>query len=193
MQFPFHIILASKSPRRSQLLTQAGLPFSIKTKEVAEDYPADMPVAQVPVFLAEKKARASLDVLTQPTDVLLAADSVVILDGKIYGKPQNTAEARAMLRQLSGREHQVITGVALFNQAEQRSFGDVAHVKFGELSDADIDFYIKNYQPFDKAGSYAIQEWIGLCKIEWIKGTYANVMGLPVQRVWNTLAELYPQ
>lgn len=192
MNFPFHIFLASKSPRRSQLLTQAGLPFTIKTNEVEEDYPATMPVEEVPVFLAEKKAKAATRFLTRPEEVILAADSVVILDGKIYGKPADADAAHQMLSELSGREHQVITGVSLVNQQEQRSFGDLTRVKFAELSTADINFYVEQYQPFDKAGSYAIQEWIGLCKIEWIQGTYANVMGLPVQRVWTTLAELYP-
>ncbi|MEL6655026.1 MAG: Maf family nucleotide pyrophosphatase [Bacteroidota bacterium] len=186
----YELILASKSPRRSQLLGEAGLPFRVQTQDVEEDYPAEMPVAEVPVFLAQKKARAARIHLQQEKEIILAADSVVILDDTIYGKPVDEADARRILRELSGREHRVITGVCLINQQREIAFGDTTKVKFAELSDQDIEYYIHNYQPFDKAGSYAIQEWIGLCKVEKIEGTYANVMGLPVERVWKALEEM---
>lgn len=187
----YQIILASKSPRRRQLLEEAGLPFQVKTLEVEENYPDDLAVEEVPVYLAKKKARASQALLQSDNDVILAADSVVILDGVIYGKPADEAEAHAMLAKLSGQEHQVITGVCLLTKDQEIAFGDLTKVKFAPLSKADIDYYVSNFKPFDKAGSYAIQEWIGLCKIEKIEGTYANVMGLPVERVWKALQELF--
>ena len=186
----YELILASKSPRRSQLLSQAGLPFRVQTQDVEEDYPDDMPVDHVPVFLAQKKARAARTHLQQENEIILAADSVVILDDIIYGKPTDAADAHRILRELSGREHRVITGVCLIYHDQEIAFGDTTKVKFAELSDEEIQYYIANYEPFDKAGSYAIQEWIGLCKIEKIEGTYANVMGLPVERVWKALEKM---
>ena len=186
----YRIILASKSPRRRQLLEEAGLPFEVKTLEVEENYPEDLAAEEVAVYLAQKKARASQVFLESDNDIILAADSVVILNGVIYGKPEDEAEAKAMLAKLSGEEHQVITGVCLLTKAREIAFGDLTKVKFATLSEADIHYYVSKFQPFDKAGSYAIQEWIGLCKIEKIEGTYANVMGLPVERVWKALQEL---
>ena len=191
LEHPYRIILASKSPRRSLLLTQAGLNFEVKTKEVEENYPHDLAVEEVPVFLALKKAKASVSFLENTNDVVLTADSVVILDGEIFEKPKDKNDARQMLRRLSGREHKVITGVCLLTQSKTINFGELAVVKFTEISDEEINYYIEKYQPYDKAGSYAIQEWIGLCKIEHIKGTYANVMGLPVHRVWKSLEEIF--
>jgi septum formation protein len=182
------IILASKSPRRSQLLSQAGFQFEIKTKEVEEDFPETMPVEEVAEFLAIKKATASKDVVKED-EVLLAADSVVILNDTIYGKPKDRADAQNILKALSGQQHQVITGVCLLSQNKQVSFSGVSKVHFKELSAEEIDFYIDKYQPYDKAGAYAIQEWIGLCKIHKIEGTYANIMGLPVDLVYKHLAE----
>jgi septum formation protein len=191
LPFPeFRIILASQSPRRRLLLEQAGLPFIVRPQDVPEDFPPEMPVEEVAEFLARKKAAAALHHLEKDRDVILTADSVVILDGAFFGKPADAAESAAMLRRLSGREHTVITGVCLRTDAAERSFSDVAKVKFAELTDQEISYYIERYQPFDKAGSYAIQEWIGLCKIERMQGTYANVMGLPVQRVYATLLEM---
>ena len=186
----YELILASKSPRRSQLLSQAGIPFRIQTQEVEENYPDDMPVEQVPVYLAQKKANAARSFLKEDHEIILAADSVVILDGKIYGKPTDRADAHRILSELSGREHQVITGVCLITKHKEVAFGDLTKVKFAALSEAEIAYYVDHYKPFDKAGSYAIQEWIGLCKIEKIDGTYANVMGLPVERVWSTLENI---
>lgn len=187
----YRIILASKSPRRSQLLKEAGLPFEVKTKDVKEDYPADMPIEEVAVFLSHKKALAAKCFLENDNDVVLAADSVVVLDNEIFEKPKDAVDAAKMLGRLSGREHKVITGVCLMTKNETINFGEVSRVKFAHLSSEEIKFYIEKYQPYDKAGSYAIQEWIGLCKIEYIHGTYANVMGLPVHRVWKALEEMF--
>lgn len=190
LEHNYEIILASKSPRRSQLLSQAGIPFRVEALNVEENYPADMPAEEVPVFLAKKKAHAAKSLLKADRELILAADSVVILDNKIYEKPVDEADARRILSELSGREHRVITGVCLVSRDQEIAFGDTTKVKFANLSSEEIDYYIKHYQPFDKAGSYAIQEWIGLCKIEKIEGTYANVMGLPVERVWKALEEM---
>jgi len=181
------LILASASPRRSQLLEQAGFTFQVRPQSVDEVYPADMPVQDVAPYLAQLKAEAAADLLTEDTSILLTADSVVILNDRIYEKPQDEEDARRMLRALSGEEHTVITGVCLRSRHKERVFSGVTHVQFEELTDAEIAYYVKQYQPFDKAGSYAIQEWIGLCKISGIRGTYANVMGLPVDLVYHEL------
>lgn len=183
------LILASKSPRRSLLLTQAGIPFSIRTpaEETPEDYPPDLPVDEVAVFLARKKAMAATALLHDEREVLLTADSVVILDQTIYGKPTDYADAVRILTQLSGRVHQVITGICLHNARKTLTDYGKSQVHFLPLSRAEIDYYIETYRPYDKAGAYAVQEWIGLCKIEKIEGTYANIMGLPVDKVYAAL------
>lgn len=182
------LVLASQSPRRRQLLTEAGFRFTIRTYDVPEDFPADMPVEEVPVYLAQKKARAGFADLTGD-EVLLTADSVVILDGMIFNKPANHREAVQMLSALSDRTHTVITGVCLMSREKEKTFAGVSKVTFAPLSDREIDFYIREYQPFDKAGSYGVQDWIGLCKVVKIEGTYANVMGLPVDLVYTALQE----
>lgn len=180
------IILVSKSPRRRQLLEQAGFQFTIKPQDVPEDYPTEIPVEEVAPFLAQKKVRASMHELEEGS-VLLGADSVVILDGEIYEKPRDRNDAQRILRELSGREHTVVTGVCLANTKQERVFSGVSRVYFDKLTNEEIDFYIDRYQPYDKAGGYAIQEWIGLCKINKIEGTYANIMGLPVDLVYQEL------
>lgn len=180
------LILASQSPRRRQLLAEAGFQFSIRTYDVEESYPPDMPVEEVAVFLARKKAGAGVADLDD-REVLLTADSVVILDGEIFGKPVDYDDAFRMLRRLSGRTHTVVTGVCLTSKTKQSSFAGVSRVTFATLNDAEIDFYLKEYQPYDKAGSYGVQDWIGLCKVVRIEGTYANVMGLPVDLVYEAL------
>lgn len=181
------IILASQSPRRSFLLKQAGFEFEVKPVDIdEEDYPADLPVDEVASYLAHQKALAAKPFL-QNDEIILTADSVVILNNEIYGKPVDRADAVRILRALSGNMHRVITGVCLLAHEREVVFADEARVYFDELSDAEIDYYIDNYKPFDKAGAYAIQEWIGLCKISKIEGTYANIMGLPVQRVYEEL------
>jgi nucleoside triphosphate pyrophosphatase len=182
------IILASKSPRRSQLLKEAGFDFVIKTKEVEESYPADLEVEKVAEYLAKKKAYAAKEFIEKDS-VLLTADSIVTLENEIYGKPKNADDAFRILRELSGKVHKVITGVCLLSLTKERSFSSISKVHFEQLSDEEIRNYIEEFQPFDKAGAYAIQEWIGLCKISKIEGLYSNIMGLPVAEVYKELRE----
>jgi septum formation protein len=182
------IILASKSPRRSHLLREAGFSnFEIRALDVDESWPEEMPVDEVAPYLAEKKAMASRGFLEHPEEVLIAADSVVILGNRIFGKPVDYDDALSILRALSGRVHRVITGVCLLSLNKKRVFADVASVHFLPLSDEEIRYYLDHYAPFDKAGAYAIQEWVGLCKIEKIEGTYSNIMGLPMERLYGEL------
>jgi nucleoside triphosphate pyrophosphatase len=188
VKFP-KIILASKSPRRSQLLKQAGFDFEIKTTEVVEDYPADLAPQKVAEYLACKKARASFHFIKNK-EIILAADSIVILDNIIYEKPKDYEDAVRILRALSGKVHQVVTGVCLLSKTKEKSFSGLSKVYFDELTDEEIEYYIKKYQPFDKAGAYGVQEWIGLCKIRKIEGTYANIMGLPVDLVYKEMKKM---
>lgn len=181
------IVLASKSPRRKQLLEQAGFSFTIRTQSIDEVYPANLPVAKVAPYLAEAKSSAALHLLESEDEILLTADSVVILNDQIYGKPGDRDEARAILGELAGNTHTVITGVCLRNRRQKRVFAGESKVTMESLSKKEIDYYVDRYQPFDKAGAYAIQEWIGLCKISRIEGTYANIMGLPVDLVYQEL------
>lgn len=185
------LILASSSPRRSQLLQEAGFEFTVHGLNVDESFPADMPVETVAVYLARHKALAGRH-LIKNREILIAADSVVIVDGQIFNKPVDQADAFRMIRRLSGRQHTVITGVCLLSAEQERSFSDHTQVFFAELSDAEIDHYIQNYKPYDKAGAYGVQEWIGHCKIERIEGSYTNVMGLPVHRVYAELQHFNP-
>ncbi len=180
------IILASKSPRRQALLKEAGFQFEVRTRSIDEDFPADMAVSEVAEFIAQNKAEAVKDWI-KGEEIIITADSIVILDNKIYGKPKDKAHAVEILKALSGSVHQVITGVCILSKEGRRSFSDVAHVHFEELTDAEIDFYIDEYQPFDKAGSYGVQEWIGFTKVKKIEGTFANIMGLPVHLVYKEL------
>ena len=182
------LILASQSPRRSQLLEQAGYTFTVKARPIDESFPEDMPVREVPEYLARNKAEAVRDFITAD-EIVLTADSVVILDHKIYGKPRNEAEAYATLRELSGRMHTVVTGVCLMDKERMISFAGVSDVHMGELTEEEIKYYVTKHQPFDKAGGYAVQEWIGLCKIHRIEGTYANIMGLPTDLVYEHLQQ----
>ena len=182
------IILASKSPRRQQLLEQAGLDFEIKAKSIDEIYPATMPVREVPAYLSQLKADACADFLEKER-ILLTADSVVILNDTIYGKPKDEEDAFNIIKSLSGNVHEVITGVTLRTTEKSITFSDVAYVHFDTLTDEEIWYYIHNYQPFDKAGAYAIQEWIGLTKIIKIDGSYYNIMGLPIQKVYQYLMD----
>jgi len=186
---PRPLILASKSPRRSQLLREAGFEFTVETFDVDESFPADMPVEAVAPWLAQRKARAAAH-LIQDQEIILAADSVVILDGVIYNKPEDDADAFRMIRLLSGRQHTVVTGVCLLAKEQEKVLAGVTKVWFAELTDAEIDYYIRTCQPFDKAGSYGAQDWIGHCKITRIEGTFQNVMGLPVDLVYAALQEI---
>ena len=184
------IILASNSPRRHQLLSEAGYEFMVKTMpDVEESYPEALAVNTVPEYLAIKKAEASRSFLKE-CDLIVTADTVVIQDDKIYGKPKDRADAISILKNLAARKHSVITGVCLLTKAEKKSFSSIANVYFAPITDDEIEYYIDKYEPYDKAGAYAIQEWIGHCKIEKIDGTYTNIMGLPMHDVYNALQSI---
>ncbi len=187
MQFTHQLLLASGSPRRRQLLAEAGFSFSVKMKAVPEDFPVGMPAAEVPVMLARRKAEALRPELTN--EIVLAADTVVVIDGCILNKPADEAEAFSMLSRLSGRMHQVITGVCLLSREKTITFSDSTEVYFKSLSLEEITHYIQQYQPYDKAGGYGAQEWIGMVGVEKMVGSYFNVMGLPVHRVYEALKQ----
>lgn len=186
---PYKLILGSKSPRRQELLKGMALDFEIRTLETEEIYPEDLDPRQVPAFLAALKADALADTL-QADEVLITSDTVVLLDGEVLGKPEDHAHATAMLTKQSGKMHEVITAVHLKNPAFDRSFSVTTKVFFKELTPAEIEFYIVNYKPFDKAGAYGIQEWIGYIGIAHIEGSFFNVVGLPVAELYAALQEL---
>ncbi len=175
------IILASQSPRRKQLLQQAEIEFEILVADVDETPPADMPGTEVPVYLAKLKAD-TVQHLAEDA-IVIAADTVVLLDDKVLGKPRDAEDACDMLRQLSGRMHTVVTGVCIQSDSKQISFSTETKVYFRSLTREQIAYYVESYKPFDKAGGYAIQEWIGMIGIEKINGDYYNVMGLPIGEV----------
>lgn len=184
---PYRIVLASNSPRRKELLQSLGLNFSVRTLlGIDESYPPELRGGDIARHIAEKKAAAY-----QPTmrddELLIAADTIVSLNGRVMGKPHDTDEARAMLAALAGQTHQVITGVAVRTKTRAESFNVTSDVRFAPLSEAEIDYYVTNYLPLDKAGAYGIQEWIGLVGVEELHGSYFNVMGLPVQRLYTLL------
>lgn len=185
----YSLILASKSPRRQELLKQMGLQFTVVLKDVDESFPDDLAVEQVPVFISEKKA-AAFDEAIQANQIVITADTVVAVDDIILGKPDSPEQAREMLQLLSGREHKVITGVTLLSCNKTVSFHDITHVSFSELSEQEINYYIANFNPFDKAGSYGIQDWIGLVAIKGIRGSYTNVVGLPTEKLYKHLSTM---
>lgn len=185
------LVLASNSPRRKQLLAEAGFVFSVKTADVAEDFPSDMPVTDVPVYLAKRKAQAIAAQL--PDAIILGADTVVIIEGEILNKPVDKADASRMLAQLSGKKHDVITGVCLRQGSTLVSFADRTEVYFKSLSQEEITFYVDNYVPLDKAGAYGAQEWMGMVAVEKIIGSYFNVMGLPVHLLYKYLQETFAE
>jgi septum formation protein len=182
------IILASKSPRRQELLRLMDIEFRIVLKDVDESYPDDLKPEEIAVYIAEKKAKAFDETVTD--EIVLTADTIVCIDNKILGKPDNAAHAVEMLKLLSGRMHRVITGVCLLYKHQYHSFYDVSEVYFGKLTDDEITSYVNKYQPFDKAGSYGIQERIGLIGIERINGSYTNVVGLPTEKLYRELQKL---
>lgn len=180
------IILASQSPRRQELLKGLHIPFTVKNIEVEEHYPEHLQAEEIPLYLAELKAKAYIAACDSNT-LIITADTIVWLQNRVLGKPKDIEEAKAMLRTLSGKTHTVYTGVCLYTQAKQRSFAVATQVRFAQLSEADIEHYVEQYQPLDKAGAYGIQEWIGYIGVEHINGSYFNVMGLPVQRLYREL------
>ncbi len=179
--------LASASPRRRELLKGLDIEFTVEPgKDEKEAFSADLPHHAIPEFLARHKSE-SFHRNLKPGEVLITADTLVFLDEQILGKPRDAREARMMLRALSGRTHTVTTGVALRTSDRIHIFSDTTEVDFKPLSDAEIDYYIEKYRPFDKAGAYGVQEWIGFTGITAIRGSYFNVMGLPVQRLYTEL------
>lgn len=181
------LILASQSPRRKELLKAANIPFVVKVKSIDESFPAHMPRSEVAPYIAERKALAASIFLEDDKDILLTADSVVVLNNEIFNKPQHKEEALEMLRKLSGSMHTVYTGVCLQSLNKKKLFCGASDVYMNHLSTQEVKFYVENFKPFDKAGAYAIQEWIGMCKINRIDGTYSNIMGLPVNLVYDEL------
>lgn len=190
---PYKIILASNSPRRRELLAGLGIDFEVRViKGISEAYPHDLPASQIPQFIAREKAAAYQ---VKPGELVITADTVVMVGDEqhgssVLGKPKDADEAWQMLRTLSGRAHHVITGVCLTTHDDQRLFSVTTEVNFRELSDDEIEYYITHYRPFDKAGAYGIQEWIGYVGVTGIRGSYFNVMGLPVQRIWQELRQM---
>uniref|UniRef100_UPI003FEF4E27 Maf-like protein n=1 Tax=Prevotella sp. TaxID=59823 RepID=UPI003FEF4E27 len=183
------IILSSNSPRRKELLAGLGVDFEVRVlKGVDERYPDDIPLNEVPLYIAIEKASAYT---VAKDELVVTADTVVIVDNEILGKPKDRAEAYGMLRKISGKTHQVVTGVCLTTIDDQRSFTVTTDVEFKELSDNEIYYYIDKYRPFDKAGAYGIQEWIGYVGVLSLKGSYYNVMGLPVQRIYEEFTSYF--
>jgi nucleoside triphosphate pyrophosphatase len=181
------IILASQSPRRKMLLEWAEIPFEVKVKVTDESYPPETNTEDIPILIARNKALA---IEFTNNDIVIAADTVVVLGDEIIGKPVDLGEARSILKKLSGKTHRVITGVVILNGKREIAFNDITEVSFHQLSDEQIEFYIEKYKPYDKAGAYAIQEWIGVTGIEKINGDFYNVMGLPISRVVKALREM---
>ncbi|MFT3823733.1 MAG: Maf family protein [Chitinophagaceae bacterium] len=188
------IVLASQSPRRKQLLEWAEIPFDILVQSTDERFPAELPVAEVPVYIARNKALAvqasEMYERYEAGTIVLAADTVVVLGNDIIGKPADRDNAVEILSRLSGQKHQVITGVVIKHGEHEIAFSDITEVWFHELTREQIEFYVDNYKPYDKAGAYAIQEWIGVTGIKSINGDFYNVMGLPVSRVVQALSAL---
>jgi septum formation protein len=178
------IYLASKSPRRQDLLNLMGYRFELLLKDVDESYPENLPLKEVAAFIADKKA-AAFDI---PHDgILITADTIVLIDDEILGKPTDEADAIAMINKLAGKRHQVITGVSIRSAVKQITFSDETLVYFNPLSLDEISYYVKNHKPFDKAGAYGIQDWIGLVAVNKIEGSYTNVMGLPTDKLRQVL------
>jgi septum formation protein len=183
----FKIILASASPRRAELMKMAGFNFEVKTIEVDESYPAELAPEEVAEFLAIKKANGQRSLLKESDQLILTADSVVIKDNIVLGKPKSFEEAKNMIQFLAGDKHKVISGVCLLSKTKQVSFSVSSVVFMTNISEQELDYYIENYKPYDKAGSYGIQEWIGLTHIQKIDGSYSNIMGLPMHEVYTHL------
>ena len=186
----YKVILASNSPRRKELLAGLGVDYEVRTlPDVDESYPDTLKGADIPLFIAKEKADAYLNMM-QPGELMITADTIVWLDGKVLGKPKDREDALQMLRAMSGRAHEVFTGVCITTTEWQRSFTAQTMVRFAELSEEEITYYVDKYKPMDKAGAYGVQEWIGFIGVEDISGSYYNIMGLPVQRLYKELVKL---
>ncbi|MCB0478527.1 MAG: septum formation protein Maf [Crocinitomicaceae bacterium] len=185
MTYKWNFILGSQSPRRKELLEKLGISFRQESQDIDEIYPEEMVPQQVPIYLAELKSKAFESL--QKNDLLITSDTVVIFQNEILGKPSNKKEAQETLTKLSNQWHEVVTGVCLRTNEKKVSFADTTRVKFKELSQEEIDYYIDNFHPFDKAGSYGIQDWFGVTCVDRIEGCYFNVMGLPVRLIYKEL------
>ena len=186
----YKIILASNSPRRKELLSGLGVNYEVKTlPDVDESYPDGLSGEEIAKHIARGKAEAYRS-LIQADELVITADTIVWLDGTVMGKPKDEEEAKDMLMRLSGKTHQVITGVCLTTASTQKTFATVTDVTFATLTDEEVDYYVTRYQPMDKAGSYGVQEWIGFVGVENLSGSYFNVMGLPIQRLYTELKKL---
>lgn len=182
------IILASNSPRRSQILKDAGFTFEVKSKNLEEIYPPDTALEDIPIFLAELKANAFRDEL-KSDELILAADTIVLHNKEVFGKPKDEHEAIEMLKKLSGSCHDVVSGVCILTLEKLILIKDLTKVYFREMTNEEIEFYVSTFKPLDKAGSYGIQEWIGMTGVEKIEGSFYNVMGLPIDKVYRKLIQ----
>ena len=182
------IILGSASPRRKALLGAMGYEFEVLTADIDESYPEELEKEAIAIYIAEQKAKALLPYLNTKTDLLICADTIVCLDNEVLGKPTGSEDAKSMIRKLSGKTHEVFTGVVIQNQEQKKSFFDRTAVTFKYLSDSEIDYYVDRFKPYDKAGSYGIQDWVGMVGVEKIEGSYTNVMGLPTSKLYEEMA-----
>lgn len=186
----YKVILASNSPRRKELLAGLGVDYEVRTlPDVDESYPEILQGADIPLYIAKEKADAYVAMM-QPGELMITADTIVWLDGKVLGKPRDRGDALQMLRTMSGRTHEVFTGVCITTTDWQRSFTAQTEVRFATLSEEEIAYYVDNFQPMDKAGAYGVQEWIGFIGVENISGSYYNIMGLPVQKLYRELLKV---
>ena len=186
----YKVVLASNSPRRKELLSGLGIDYEVKTlPDIDESFPEGLTEVETATYIARAKADVYRNIM-QSDELIITADTIVWLDGEVMGKPLDGEDARRMLRALSGKTHQVITGVCLTTIDSQKAFATVTDVTFCHLSEEEIDYYVERYRPMDKAGSYGIQEWIGFVGVESISGSYFNVMGLPIQRLYTELKKL---
>lgn len=186
----YKVILASNSPRRKELLAGLGVDYEVRTlPDVDESYPDTLQGVDIPLYIAKEKADAYVAMM-QPGELMITADTIVWLDGKVLGKPRDREDALQMLRTMSGRPHEVFTGVCITTTDWQRSFTAQTEVRFTTLSEEEIAYYVDNFQPMDKAGAYGVQEWIGFIGVENISGSYYNIMGLPVQKLYRELLKV---
>jgi len=185
----YSIVLASKSPRRQELLKGIGVDFSVLTKEIDENYPARLPLVDVAPFLSLKKAKAFEDVELPDNYMVITADTVVVVENEILGKPKDRDDAVRMMNLLSGKVHKVVTGVTVHTKEKTKTFSVISKVTFEALDNQEISYYIDNFKPYDKAGAYGVQEWIGYIGVSNVEGSYYNVMGLPTQKLYKVLKE----
>lgn len=186
----YNVVLASNSPRRKELLSGLGIDFTVRTLQgIDESYPSDLKDEDIPKYISGQKAKAYKASMADD-ELIITADTIVYVDGEVLGKPKDKDDARRMFHLMSGRKHEVITGVSIVTKENTVQFATTTYVTFAQLTDEEIDYYIENYKPFDKAGAYGIQEWIGYIGITGIEGSYFNVVGLPVQRLYTELKKL---